>query len=107
MTGMPWLVAGAVLAAILGLRLMRAGRGMRQGRGLGGGKTVSLDQLTLTSFLPLWADRTTGPADPPWRHDHSGGMEIQQHRHLACDSPRGQVEGERPPPAPHTNSSLS
>jgi len=38
-----------VLALWLGLWLMLAGRGMRQRRGLGGGKTVSLDRVTLTS----------------------------------------------------------
>ena len=39
----------AFLALLLGLWLMLAGRGMRRRRGLGGGKTVSLDRLTLTS----------------------------------------------------------
>ena len=39
----------AVLALLLGLWLMLAGRGMRQRRGLGGGKTVSLDRVMLTS----------------------------------------------------------
>jgi CRISPR-associated exonuclease Cas4 len=34
---------------LLGLWLMLVGRGMRQRRGLGGGKTVSLDRVTLTS----------------------------------------------------------
>ncbi|AGA31709.1 CRISPR-associated protein Cas4 [Singulisphaera acidiphila] len=47
--GIPWLVAGAVLAAILGLLLMRLGTGIRQRRGLDSGKTVSLDKVTLTS----------------------------------------------------------
>jgi CRISPR-associated exonuclease Cas4 len=37
------------VAAVLGLLLMLAGRGMRQRRGLGGGKTVSLDKVTLSS----------------------------------------------------------
>lgn len=39
----------AVLALVLGLWLMLVGRGMRNRRGLGGGKTVSLDRVTLTS----------------------------------------------------------
>jgi CRISPR-associated exonuclease Cas4 len=39
----------AVLALLPGLWLMLSGRGMRQRRGLGGGKTVSLDRITLTS----------------------------------------------------------
>jgi hypothetical protein len=34
---------------LLGLWLIVAGRGMRRRRGLGGGKTVSLDKVTLTS----------------------------------------------------------
>ena len=38
-----------VLALLVGLWLMLAGRGMRRRRGLGGGKTVSLDRVTLTS----------------------------------------------------------
>ncbi|MGO9466338.1 MAG: PD-(D/E)XK nuclease family protein [Isosphaeraceae bacterium] len=44
-----WIAVAAVLALLLGLWLMLAGRGMRQRRGLGGGKTVSLDRITLTS----------------------------------------------------------
>jgi CRISPR-associated exonuclease Cas4 len=44
-----WIALGAVLGLLLGLWLMLAGRGMRQRRGLGGGKTVSLDRVTLTS----------------------------------------------------------
>jgi CRISPR-associated exonuclease Cas4 len=44
-----WIAVAAVLALLLGLSLMLAGRGMRQRRGLGGGKTVSLDRVTLTS----------------------------------------------------------
>jgi CRISPR-associated exonuclease Cas4 len=44
-----WLVAGAALAVVLGLVLVLMGRGMRRRRGLGGGKTVSLDRVTLTS----------------------------------------------------------
>jgi CRISPR-associated exonuclease Cas4 len=41
MTATPWIAVAAVL--------MLLGRGMRQRRGLGGGKTVSLDRVTLTS----------------------------------------------------------
>jgi CRISPR-associated exonuclease Cas4 len=44
-----WIAVAALLALLLGLSLMLAGRGMRQRRGLGGGKTVSLDRVTLTS----------------------------------------------------------
>jgi CRISPR-associated exonuclease Cas4 len=38
-----------VLALLLGLWMMLAGRDMRKRRGLGGGKTVSLDRVVLTS----------------------------------------------------------
>lgn len=38
-----------MLALLLGLWLMRAGRGVRLRRGLGSGTTVSLDRITLTS----------------------------------------------------------
>jgi CRISPR-associated exonuclease Cas4 len=44
-----WIALAAFLALLLGVWLMLAGRGMRQRRGLGGGKTVSLDRVTLTS----------------------------------------------------------
>ena len=44
-----WIALAAVLALLLGLWLVLAGRGMRLRRGLGGGKTVSLDRVTLTS----------------------------------------------------------
>ncbi len=44
-----WIAVAAVLALLVGLWLMLAGRGIRQRRGLGGGKTVSLDKVTLTS----------------------------------------------------------
>lgn len=50
MTGLPgWITAGAILVLLLGVLLMRLGRGMRRRRGLGSGKTVSLDNVTLTS----------------------------------------------------------
>jgi hypothetical protein len=48
-----WMALAAFLALLLGLVLMLAGRGMRQRRGLGSGKTVSLDRVTLTSRR-LW-----------------------------------------------------
>jgi CRISPR-associated exonuclease Cas4 len=44
-----WIALGAFLALLLGLWLVLAGRGIRQRRGLGCGKTVSLDRVTLTS----------------------------------------------------------
>jgi CRISPR-associated exonuclease Cas4 len=49
MTPGGWVIAVAMLALLVGLALMLLGQGMRQLRGLGGGKTVSLDRLTLTS----------------------------------------------------------
>jgi CRISPR-associated exonuclease Cas4 len=49
MMATPWLAAGALLALAIGLALMLLGRGMRRRRGLGGGKTVPLDKVTLTS----------------------------------------------------------
>jgi CRISPR-associated exonuclease Cas4 len=44
-----WIALAAFLALLLGLWLMLAGQGIRRRRGLGGGKTVSLDRVTLTS----------------------------------------------------------
>jgi CRISPR-associated exonuclease Cas4 len=44
-----WIALAAGLALAFGLWLMLAGRGMRLRRGLGVGKTVSLDRVTLTS----------------------------------------------------------
>jgi CRISPR-associated exonuclease Cas4 len=44
-----WIAVAAGLAVLLGLWLMLVGQGMRQRRGLGSGKTVSLDRVTLTS----------------------------------------------------------
>jgi len=43
------MATGALLALAVGLVLMLLGRDMRQRRGLGTGKTVSLDKVTLTS----------------------------------------------------------
>jgi CRISPR-associated exonuclease Cas4 len=45
----PWIAAITVLALFLALLLMLAGRSVRQRRGLGGGQTVSLDRVPLTS----------------------------------------------------------
>jgi CRISPR-associated exonuclease Cas4 len=49
MTGGEGLSVLAVLALVVGLVLMQAGRSMRRSRGLSQGKTVSLDKLTLRS----------------------------------------------------------
>jgi CRISPR-associated exonuclease Cas4 len=49
MIPLPWLASGAALALLLGLALALLGRGMRQRRGLGAGRTVALDNVTLTS----------------------------------------------------------
>ena len=48
MMATPWITV-AVVGLLLGLVLMVLGQGMRQRRGLGGGKTVSLDRVALTS----------------------------------------------------------
>jgi CRISPR-associated exonuclease Cas4 len=71
MMGMPWVAAAAVLALVMGLMLILGGRGMRQRRGLGGGRTVALDNVTLTS----WRYRLTGRPD---RLFHEGGMVIPE-----------------------------
>jgi CRISPR/Cas system-associated exonuclease Cas4 (RecB family) len=44
-----WIAVAAVLGLLLGLWLVLAGRGIRQRRGLGAGKTVSLDKIILRS----------------------------------------------------------
>jgi CRISPR-associated exonuclease Cas4 len=49
MMAMPEVAAGAALALLLGLALALLGRGMRQRRGLGAGRTVALDNVTLIS----------------------------------------------------------
>jgi CRISPR-associated exonuclease Cas4 len=46
---MPWMVALAAIALLAGLLLVLLGRSMRQRRGLGAGRTVSLDRVLLTS----------------------------------------------------------
>src|SRR4051812_49069312 len=49
MTDTPLIAAITVLGLLLGLLLMLAGRRLRRRRGLGEGRTVSLDRVTLTS----------------------------------------------------------
>lgn len=72
MTGLPLqLLAGAAAALLLGLLLLLVGRGMRLRRGLGGGKTVSLDNLTLTS-------RKLGLTGRPDRMVETGGTVIPE-----------------------------
>jgi CRISPR-associated exonuclease Cas4 len=59
----------AVLGLLLGLVLLRLGQGVRHRLGLGGGKTVSLDRVTLTS-------RRYGLTGRPDRLVKCGGMVI-------------------------------
>ena len=66
-----WVAAGAVLALVLGLLLILGGRGLRWRLGLGEGKTVSLDRVTLTS----WRYGLTGRPD---RLVRQGGMVIPE-----------------------------
>ena len=44
-----WIAAGAVLALLVGLVMILGGWNMRHRRGLGEGRTISLDDVTLTS----------------------------------------------------------
>jgi CRISPR-associated exonuclease Cas4 len=61
-----WIALAAAVGLLLGLWLMLAGGAMRARRGLGGGKTVSLDRVTLTS-------RRLGLTGRPDRLIRSGG----------------------------------
>ena len=71
MTATAWVAAGAVLALLLGLLLVLLGRGMRQRRGLGEGRTVSLDNVVLTS-------RRLGLTGRPDRLIRAGSMVIAE-----------------------------
>ena len=66
-----WIAAGVVLALVLGVVLVLGGRGVRQRRGLGEGKTVALDNVTLTS-------RRYGLTGRPDRLIREGGMVIPE-----------------------------
>ncbi len=66
-----WIGVGAMLALLPGLVLILGGRGMRRRRGLGGGKTVALDNVTLTS-------RCYGLTGKPDRMIRQGGMVIPE-----------------------------
>ena len=44
-----WIAAGAALALLVGVALLLAGRRLRRWLGLGEGRTVALDNVTLTS----------------------------------------------------------
>jgi CRISPR-associated exonuclease Cas4 len=71
MIGLPWLAAAAALALLIGLALAVIGHGMRRRRGLGAGKTVALDNVTLTSRRYRMRAR-------PDRLVKSGGMVIPE-----------------------------
>jgi CRISPR-associated exonuclease Cas4 len=64
-----WIACGAFLVLAIGLVLMAGGRGIRSRRGLGGGRTVSLDRVTLTS-------RRLGLTGRPDRLIRTGGTII-------------------------------
>jgi CRISPR-associated exonuclease Cas4 len=49
MTAISWTALASAVLLVLGLVLLLAGRRIRLRRGLGGGKTVSLVRITLTS----------------------------------------------------------
>ena len=66
-----WIAVAAVLALLLGLWLMRAGRGMRRRRGLGDGRTIDLDRRNLYS-------RRYGLAGRPDRLFKDGGAVIPE-----------------------------
>jgi CRISPR-associated exonuclease Cas4 len=54
-----WIGAAGVMTLAAGVLLILCGRRMRQRRGLGGGKTVALDNVKLTS----WRYGLTGRPD--------------------------------------------
>jgi hypothetical protein len=69
-----WIAAAALAALVLGLVMILGGRDMRRRRGLGDGKTVALDNVTLISRrygLVARPDRL-----PRALQHHSGGVEI-------------------------------
>jgi CRISPR-associated exonuclease Cas4 len=66
-----WIADGAMLALLLGLLLILGGRAMRRRRGLGAGRTVALDNVTLTS--PRY-----GLTGRPDRLIREGGMLIPE-----------------------------
>jgi CRISPR-associated exonuclease Cas4 len=70
-TPVAWLAMTAVLALALGLWLVLAGRSIRRRRGLESGRTLSLDNVTLTL-------RTLGLTDRPDRLVKSGGTVIPE-----------------------------
>ena len=49
MIDVQWAATLTLLSLLMGLLLIATGRGMRHRRGLGAGRTVSLDRMTLTS----------------------------------------------------------
>jgi hypothetical protein len=82
-----WIAVAAVLGLLLGLWLILAGRGMRRQRGLGGGTTVSLDRVVLTS-------RRLGLTGRPDRLIRSGGtlvIEEWKSTRYVRDSHRAQM----------------
>lgn len=71
MTTTPWMAFFAALTLLLGLMMALGGRRMRRRRGLGGGKTIALDNVTFTS-------RRYGLAGRPDRLIPEGGMVIPE-----------------------------
>jgi CRISPR-associated exonuclease Cas4 len=71
MSGTPWMAVIAALALLLGMVLVFGGGRMRRHHGLGSGKTVALDNLTLTS-------RRYGLIGRPDRLIPEGGMVIPE-----------------------------
>jgi hypothetical protein len=60
-----WIAVAAVLALLLGLWLMLAGRAMRQRRGLGEGQTVALDS-GFFCISPRKGIASKKPVAPEW-----------------------------------------
>jgi CRISPR-associated exonuclease Cas4 len=66
-----WGIVAAALVLVAGLLLVLAGRSLRRGLGLGKGRTVALDNVTLTS-------RRLGLTGRPDRLIRDGGMVIPE-----------------------------